>query len=73
METEEYYGGTYPSPKYEDEKRIKARVTITFEIYSTVPKNWNEEEIKEDVAILSGIYHKRKNEEIVDIDYEVVE
>ena len=73
METKEYYGGTYPSPKYEDEKKIKARVTISFNIETIVPLDWNEEEILEDVKILSGIYHQRKNEEIVDIEYEVVE
>lgn len=49
METEEYYGGTYPSPKEEKDKHIKTTVVIAFDLEYDIPESWTREQIIEDI------------------------
>ena len=55
IDTEEYYGGTYPSPNWEDEKYQGVKIVCTVETYVKVPeefelrssvKDWIEENYK---------------------------
>ena len=47
METEEYYGGTYPEPFEFDYKHIKAHVCISFDLEFDIEKALNRDEIIE--------------------------
>lgn len=49
MDTEEYYGGTYPEPPEIEEKTIKPHINISFDLEYDVPKDWTREQIIEDI------------------------
>ncbi len=44
-----FAGGTYPEPPEIEEKTIKAKIYVSFEIEIEVPKNWNREQILEEI------------------------
>lgn len=50
MESNDTLGaGSYPESQEEKEKNISGQVTITFNINATVPEDWNDEDIEEDI------------------------
>lgn len=62
-----FAGGTYPTPPEIEEKTIKAKIYLSFEIEEEVPKNWTREDIicdiKENLDDFTWY-----NEEIEDIE-----
>lgn len=58
--------GSYPEPLEEKEKNISGEVTITFNINATIPEDWNEDKIEEDI--------KDKLSEYIDLnDYRTID
>ncbi len=41
--------GSYPSPIEEEEKLVTGEVTVTYQIYDYVPKNWDIDQIEDDI------------------------
>ena len=47
MDTEEYYGGTYPEPPEVETATRKIKVTVTYTIEEELPSSYTEDDIKE--------------------------
>lgn len=47
MDTEEYYGGTYPEPPEVETTTRKIKVTVTYTIEEELPSSYTEDDIKE--------------------------
>lgn len=41
--------GSYPSPIEEEEQLVTGEVTVTYQIYDYVPKNWDIDQIEDDI------------------------
>ena len=67
MDTEEYYGGTYPSPNEIEEKEIKAHIVMEFDLKFSVPITWDKDKIIDDIKE-NLKYYDKYNEEIVDME-----
>ena len=69
MDTEEYYGGTYPEPPEKKEKHIKVKVHISQEAEYDIPAEWTMDDIKQDIEDNIN-YIMWENLEIEDIEVE---
>ena len=50
MDTEEYYGGTYPNPPEIKEKSVSATVYVKYVLNFDVPEKWDDEQIKKYIS-----------------------
>ena len=64
-----FAGGTYPCPPEPEEtgQKIKANITITFDIDEWFPKNWDYEEIKDYIESNYSEFDWQ-NVEVVEVD-----
>lgn len=58
METEEYYGGTYPDPPSKKHKRAKGVAVIVYEFDDTFPIDLTDEEIYDYIEQNADDYKK---------------
>lgn len=60
--------GSYPSPIEEEEQLVTGEVTVTYQIYDYVPKNWNIDQIEDDIKENLGEYIDIREFKDIEID-----
>lgn len=68
MDTEEYYGGTYPEPPEVETTNHEIKICITVRTNDDFPTSWNEEDIKEYVRDNISNYKYDGDEDIDEIE-----
>lgn len=68
IDTEEYYGGTYPEPPEIEENNITGTLIITYHIDADVPKKWDKKDILEDIKQNLTEYISLSDYEDIEID-----
>ena len=66
QDNDSFAGGTYPSPTEEETKIIKGTITIDYDFEIEVPKDWDKEQIEDD--IYENLDEYKQDEKIIEID-----
>lgn len=61
--------GSYPSPIEEEEQLVTGEVTVTYQIYDYVPKNWDIDQIEDDIK--ENLYEYIDIREFKDIEIDI--
>lgn len=61
--------GSYPSPLEEEEQLVTGEVTVTYQIYDYVPKNWDIDQIEDDIK--ENLYEYIDIREFKDIEIDI--
>lgn len=60
--------GSYPSPVEEEEQLVTGEITLTYKIYEYAPKDWDRDQIEDDIKENLDEYVDIREFEDIEID-----